>query len=152
MAEESVVTDEMRAAIGTQSEPTVIEIEKGMIRKHAEAVEDPNPLWQDGEYARRARYGGMVASPGLLTCVMMMGERVQLPFQLPFLRVLDGGGEWEFFQPIRPGDVLTVTNKLVNLRERTGKSGKMVFTITETTWKNQRDEVVARAQGTIIMY
>ena len=152
MAEESVITYEMRQAVGTQSEPTVIEIDKGMIRKFAEAIEDPNPLWQDGEYARKARYDGMVAPPSLLTAAMMMGQRVQLPVQLPFLRILDGGGEWEFFQPVRPGDVLTVSNKLTNLRERSGKTGKMVFMITETTWKNQRDEVVAKSLGTLIMY
>ena len=149
---EQIITDEIRAAIGMQSEPAVIEIEKGMIKKFAEAVEDLNPLWQDEEYARNARYGGIVAPPGFFMTVMMRGERVEFPFQLPFTRVLDGGGEWEFLKPIRPGDVLTVVNRFADIFEREGRTGKMVFMVTETTWRNQRNEVVARGKSTLINY
>ena len=151
MAEE-VITAEMRAAIGMQSEPTVIEVEKGMIKKFAEAIEDANPLWQDEEYARTARYGEIVAPPGFLMTVMMRGEAVELPFQLPTTRRLDGGGEWEYFRPIRPGDVITVVNRFADISEREGRAGKMIFVVTETTWRNQRNEVVARGRSTLINY
>ncbi len=149
---EQIVTDEMRKAIGTPSEPTTIEIEKGMIRKFAESIEDPNPLWQDEEYAKKAQYGEIVAPPGLLMTVMMRGRGLELPFNLPMPRILDGGGEWEYFKPIRPGDVLTVVEKIADIREREGKMGKMLFVITESTYTNQNNELVARALGTIINY
>jgi acyl dehydratase len=149
---EEVITDEMKAAIGMQSEPTVIEVEKGMITKFAEAIEDPNPLWQDEEYAKQARYGEIVAPPGFLMTVMMRGEAVEFPFQLPMVRILDGGGEWEYFKPIRPGDVLTVVNRLADIRERAGRTGKMVFLVSESTWRNQRNEIVAKGRGTLVFY
>lgn len=152
MAEENII-DEMRAAIGRLSEPAVIEIEKGMIRKFVEAIEDSNPLWQDEEHARCARYGGIVAPPGLLMAAMMGGmggERPMVTFPRP--NIVDGGGEWEYFKPIRPGDVLTVVSKLHDIREREGRLGKMLFITNETTWRNQRNELVARALNTIINY
>ena len=152
MAEENII-DEMRAAIGRQSEPGVVEIEKGMIRKFVEAIEDPNPLWQDEEYARRGRYGGIVAPPGLLTAAMMGGTGGQRPLvKFPKPNIMDGGGDWEYFEPIRPGDVLTVMSKLHDIREREGRMGKMIFIVTETTWRNQRNELVARALNTLINY
>ena len=151
MAEE-IITDEMKKALGVPSEPVTIEIEKGMIRKFAEAIEDPNPLWQDEEYAKKARYGGIVAPPGLLMAAEMRGRGLELPFQLPMGRILDGGGEWEYIKPVRPGDVLTVVDKLHDLRVREGRMGKMLFIVTETTWTNQHGELVARALGTLINY
>lgn len=151
MAEE-IITDEMKKAIGKPSKPVTVEIEKGMIRKFAEAIEDPNPLWQDEKYAKKARYGGIVAPPGLLMAAMMRGRGMELPFQLPMGRILDGGGEWEYFKPIRPGDVLTVVDKLYDLRVREGRMGKMLFIVTELTWTNQKGELVARSLGTLINY
>jgi len=149
---EQVITDEIRAFVGMRFEPAVIEIEKGMITRFAEAIEDPNPLWQDEEYARSSRYGGIVAPPGFLMSLMMRGPTMELPFELPVTRVLDGGGDWEYFKPIRPGDVLTVVTKLVDIREREGRMGTMVFMVSEITWRNQRNEFVARSRGTSIRY
>ena len=151
MAEE-IITDEMKKAIGVPSEPVTIEIEKGMIRKFAESIEDPNPLWQDEGYAKKSRYGGIIAPPGLLMGAEMRGRGMEMSFQLPRLQILDGGGEWEYIKPIRPGDVLTVVDKLHDLRERDGRMGKMLFIVTETTWTNQHGELVARALGTLINY
>ena len=149
---EQVITEEIRACIGMQSEPTVLEIEKGMIKRFAEAIEDPNPLWQDEEYARSSRYGGIIAPPGFLMSLMFRGADIELPFELPFTRVLDGGGDWEYFKPVRQGDVLTTVAKLVDIREREGRMGTMVFMVSETTWRNQRNELVARSRGTSIRY
>ena len=149
---ECVITDEIRACIGMQTEPTVIEIEKGMIKRFVEAIEDPNPLWQDEEYAKKGRYGGIVAPPGFLITLMMKGPELELPFELPFTRRLDGGGEWEYFKPVRPGDVITVVTRLADIKEREGNLGTMVFLVTETTWKNQRNELVARSSGTLIRH
>lgn len=149
---EQINIDEMKKAIGTQSEPSTIEIEKGMIKKFAEAIEDPNPLWQDEQHAKKARHGGIVAPPGLLMAVMMVGQGSPMPFKPPMPRILDGGGEWEYFKPIRPGDVLTVVGKLYDIREREGRMGKMLFIVSETTWTNQNNELVARSLGTLINY
>ena len=77
---------------------------------------------------------------------------MELPFQLPMGRILDGGGEWEYIKPVRPGDVLTVVDKLYDLRVREGRMGKMLFIVTELTWTNQKGEVVARSLGTLINY
>ena len=44
---------------------------------------------------------------------------------------------------MRPGDVITSgLTKLVEYRERQTRLGLMLITITETTWTNQKDEMV----------
>ena len=59
MSEESGIPDELRKMVGVEGRRRVFEVEKGSIRKFAQAVGDPNPLWQDEEYARKSRYGSM---------------------------------------------------------------------------------------------
>ena len=51
-----------RTLIGRESKPVVHEVEKGAIRRFAEALGDPNPLYQDeGPPARPATPGGRAA-------------------------------------------------------------------------------------------
>ena len=63
-----------------------------------------------------------------------------------------GGDEWEFFERIQPGDVITSRSRLVDTYEKQGRPGLMLFLVTETTYTNQRDEMVVRARSTIITY
>lgn len=146
-----MITDEMKKLIGVETEATVIEIEKGMIKRFAQAIGDPNPLWQDEAYAEKSQYGTIVAPPGLLHAVQMFGNLPKLP-EAMLERILDGGGEWEYFQPVRAGDALTIVSKLTDLREHEGRMGKMLFVTIETTWKNQRGKLVAKAHSTLICY
>lgn len=150
MASEPATVEALRKAIGVEGETAVIEIEKGMIRKFAEAIGDSNPLWQDEDYAKKRRYGGITAPPELFCSSMLSGGGTRPDVPLPYKRILDGGGEWEFFLPVKPGDVITSTTKFVDLQEREGKTGKMAFLIFETTHQNQRGEVVAKSRGTLI--
>jgi hypothetical protein len=44
---------------------------------------------------------------------------------------------------IKPGDILTGRTKLDNVYSKTGRSGKMVFTVWQTSFMNQNSEIVA---------
>ena len=60
------LTEEMRQkAVGTVSGPAVLEVEKGAIKRFAEAVGDANPLWNDEASARKSRFGGILGTSHL---------------------------------------------------------------------------------------
>jgi len=152
MVEDSLITEELRSKIGIESAPEVYEIEKGMIRRFVLAIDDPNPLWQDEKYARKSRYGGIIAPP---TFVLTIGfdELQQVLESIPYGGLLHGSTELECYQPVRPGDTITVTTKITNIRERQDrKMGRMVFVTLDITYKNQRQELVAKCQQMIIGY
>ncbi len=145
------LTEEMRQqAIGIESAPVTMEVEKGAILRFAEAIGDPNPQWNDEAAARKTRYGGLIAPPTFLRSVR--GVNLELPFDLSFNRRLDGGSDWEYFQPVRPGDRITAVARIAELTERTGRLGPMVFMTTATTYTNQFAEVVATQTNTLIAY
>jgi len=58
-----ILTDEMLNAVGFATTPVTYEIERGAIRKFAQAIEDPNALFNDEQAARKTRFGGMIAPP-----------------------------------------------------------------------------------------
>ncbi len=150
MAEDSLITEELRSKIGVEGKPRVYEIEKGLIKQFARAIDDPNPLWQDEEYARKSKYGGLIAPPAL---VIALGWN---DFQADGPRAragLHGGTELEYYQPIRAGDTITITNTLIDAQEKDSKRlGKMAVFTYERTYKNQRQEVVAKCRQLVINY
>lgn len=153
MAQESGIPSVLKELIGKETAPVTWEVEKGWIKRFAEAIDDPNPLWTDEKFARKTRYGGIIAPPTFPTA-LRNEEALKVFFELdiPQKRVLNGGNELEIFEPIRPGDKITVTAKLVDVREREGRMGKMLFLIQEVTYKNQFGDVVAIGRNTIIRY
>ena len=147
----SIVTEEQRLqAIGREGPPMTMEVERGAIIKFAEAIGDDNPLWNDEAVARQSRYGGLIAPPTFLRSLRV--GLPELPFEIPFDRRLDGGSDWEYFQPVRPGDRIQAVARVTDLRERSGRMGLMIFMTSEITYGNQFDEVVATQTSTSILY
>ena len=118
--------------------------------KFAEAIDDNNPLWTDEAIARKSKYGGLITPPTFLRSIRI--ERPELPFDLPFTRLLDGGSDWEYFQPVRAGDHITATSEITDLQERSGRMGLMIIMTNLITYVNQCTEVVATQTNTSIRY
>ncbi len=141
----------------------LLEVEKGAIRRFADAVEDPNLLYQDEKYARNSRYGSIVAPPGFFgwPAKLLTKQGMQPSYLRPDLRLalsgagytaattIDGGTEYEFFHPVRAGDTLVASSVIKDIIEREGRA-KMVFAITEITYTNQNGDVVAKVRQTSI--
>jgi len=154
MAQDSVITDEMRSLVGVESEPSVYEIEREPIRRWAEAIGDSNPLYHDEEYAKKCGYDSIIAPPGFVgnyDFPVKVGKSARR-VRSPLTRNLNGGNEYEFFKTVCAGDILTATTKLADIREREGRMGKMLFVVYETTFRDEKGEVVAKSRNTGISY
>jgi len=148
--DESVISDEMRAHLDVESDPITYDVEKGAVIKFAQAIGDSNPLFQDEATARNGPHGVIVAPPTFLRS-LIAGE-AKSEFPRPFPNNLDGGSEYEFFELIRVGDRITVTKAIVELTERQGRLGTMLFTTAETRYVNQLGQLAATQRTTGISY
>ncbi len=124
--------------------PVTMDVEKGHIKRFAEAIGDPNPLWSD-ESA-----GGIIAPPTFLR--MMITEAPAPPELAPFPQMLDGGSEWTYMEPVKPGDVITAVTRYASVNQRSIAMGPAVFLLLETEYTNQRGDVVAKQRNTLIRY
>jgi acyl dehydratase len=138
-----------RSALRVESAPVSYDVEKGAIRKFAEAIGDEAPIYYDEKAAQAAGFKTIVAPPTFL-CTFRAQELPDLKIQFGRVR-LNGGNEYEYFKPIYAGDTITLTAMYADVSERSGRSGNMVFVITEITFKNQHGEVIAKGRNTGIM-
>jgi acyl dehydratase len=159
-----MLPEEVSKFIGKAGDVRVFEVEKEPIRRFADAVGDPNPLYRDEEYARSSRYGSIIAPPGFISSPWFSQPKSGTPSSSAreelrdALRkagytnpaAVDAGIEYEFFCPVRAGDTIAFTSTIKDVVEREGKTGKMAFITTETNYTNQNGDLVATARGTAI--
>ena len=150
MSQDSVITEEMRQAVGVDPEPATHLVEAGAVKRFAEAIGDPNPVFNDETAARDTRHGGLIASPLFLRS--MGSGPDMLKFESPYPGLVDGGGEWEFFEPVRVGDSITTVARITDLKERSGSLGAMLIVAWEVSYANQLGAVAAKQRGTFIYY
>ncbi|MEX1303701.1 MAG: MaoC family dehydratase N-terminal domain-containing protein [Rhodovibrionaceae bacterium] len=110
------------------------------------SVGDDNPLWMDGEHAKRSIWGSNIAPP---TFLYSIDSGIVAP-GLRGVQWIFAGGRWENFRPVRVGDALTSRARLIDVRIREGKRvARYVNQVGEVLYYNQRDELVARYEGDI---
>lgn len=151
MAENASISDKIKSLLGVEVGSHTGEVEKGMVRRYAEAIGDANSLYHDEEYAKRSRHGTIIAPPTMPFIFSFKAPLPRLPDEIA------GGGaragnSMEFFRPLRPGDVITCTGKYVDFFEREGRGGKMLFRIVEYTYVDQNGAVVAVGRDTNVTF
>ena len=157
---ETVITPGVRAYVGQEGHPVTnrFPISEEMIFELADTIEEPNPLYLDADYARKSRFAGLL-------CPQLAGWKDWAPridyfgagqdthFQvpLPFKSYgFNGGSEWTFHRPVRLGDQITKNEKIVDIYERSGRTGQLVFIVRETTQRNQKGEALLTIRHTSI--
>jgi hypothetical protein len=158
---DTYITEEIRNMLNVERDVILSPpISESDIRKWAMAVywpETPPRQFWDAEYARTTRWGGIVAPEEFnpFAWPIEHKEAIRLGGPIgkePGQRVLNGGSEARYYVPMRPGDVIRAGTKLVDVFEKTGRLGVMMFLINETTWTNQHGEVVKVDRKTSIRY
>lgn len=132
--------------IGATSEPQEFEVEKGAIRRFAEAIGDDNPLYSDEAFARAQGYASLVAPPTFPTTF-----RVPLPIRFEISRVLHGEQEFTYTRPIVAGETLRCVSTVTDIYEKTGSLGDMTFFVTETHGTDTAGNPVFTARSVAIL-
>jgi acyl dehydratase len=145
VAEPYLTVDELKKFVGHTFTPVVYEVEKGAIKKLAAAIQDTNPLFQDDAYAKKTKFGSIIASPTFISAFRINeADEWMMKLNVPQKRGVNAGVDIEYFKPVKPGDVITASAKVTEMDVKEGKSGQMLLSATERTYTNQKGEVVAK--------
>jgi acyl dehydratase len=139
-----------RSLIGRKSEAVLHEVEKNELRRFAEALGDPNPIYVDEAAARAAGHASIVAPP-TYAAVLAGNERFRQSLDLGTKNLLHVDQQLEFGRPIVAGDVLTITSRVADVQERAGGSGPMDVLVLEGEARDARGEMVFRARSTLVI-
>lgn len=153
--------------VGRESEPVEqpypIDVEH--IEHFAEGIQDPNPLYWSEEFGRQTKWGGRIAPWGV---IVLTGEhRVWRPdwmgkpeetttffmsVPLPGNRLLATNYEIECFAPLRPGDRVFKSEKLMAIAPKTFRVGVGHQVTVKASFRNQRGELCIEDSRTVFRY
>ena len=146
-ADKYLAWDEVEIGMELPPEQT-FEVKAEDIKAYAEAALDPNPLFHDEEYAKNSPYGGLIASPGFYVQIVFWctGKGHGSSWsKTPGAR--NPGQKVEFYEPIRPGDVITIKRKAY---DKWVKRGKYYIT-HQSDFVDQNGVLKLTAWGTLIL-
>lgn len=156
MLDENSHIQQLRELLGLSSGPTIMEVERGAIRRFADAIDASNPLYYDVEYAKNSPYSELICPPGFFGWPVkmnggdLMDKLLEAIPKAGFPGIVHGSTEIDFYLPIRAGDILACVWKIIDISERRGKAGKLLSGTVEATFVNQNGDVVAKRRRTII--
>ncbi|WP_051331224.1 MaoC family dehydratase N-terminal domain-containing protein [Aneurinibacillus terranovensis] len=137
--------------IGYRFTPYTGEVERGKIRELALAIGDENPVYTDKDYAKSQGLEDVTVPPTFSEAIDMWAgptfEKLMEELGIDPKKLLHGEQEYEYFQPIFPGDKLSAETIVTDVK--TKRNGMALYTL-ETTYKNQHDQVAMTARMVLV--
>jgi acyl dehydratase len=137
----------LRARIGKEypiEEPHIRFVNRDSIHHAARAIGDANPLWNDPDYAKKSRFGKLVAPPALLYGAHWGAWDMRRGEGLPGVHGLHSSDHWTYYQPVLDGDEVHATKTLTAADEMQGRwAGRSIMQKRNFKFFNQKDELVA---------
>jgi acyl dehydratase len=149
VTEESAPVLDPDADSKTYGTSALNEVERGALRRFAEAVGETNPIYFDDRAARAQGYRGVVAPIGFVMALRSSDGLSQPPS--PNRTVLVSEQQVELLQTICAGDRLHVASRVAEVNQRPGTSGPMEFLVLEEEGRNAEGQVVFRSRRTLIV-
>jgi acyl dehydratase len=152
----TLITEEIASLIGQETAPerNRFPISAEMAYDVADAIEDLNPLYVDADYAQRSRFGGLLCPPlaawkDIAPPIGYFGAGQEWHFEvpLPFNSYgLNGGSDWQFLAPAFVGSWVTRQFRVLDIFEKQGRSGPLVFIVREETQSDQHGTRLSTAK------
>jgi acyl dehydratase len=116
----------------------------------APAPEGLNPLLHDKAAGKASKYGSIIAMPNFAVAFAIgpfAGACTDPELKVNLLMLVHGEQEFEFFEPVKPGDVLTTTGEIAEIY---GKNDLDFLVVTSTT-VNQRGATVVKGRWNAVI-
>ena len=114
------------------------------IRHFVDGVGDVNPLYRDSEYAKKTRYGKLIAPPSWPYSIFP----TWIPQGLRGVHAFHSGNDWTFYKPIFEGDTITPECLFTHFDEKPSKFAENIIIVHyDDNFYNQHGELVANAKA-----
>jgi hypothetical protein len=170
------ITDEVKALIGYTTEwvEAYDIVDGSSIRRFHQAIMDDDPIYWDREHAAASKYRGLVAPPlfplhafrrppGTPDPLKQVSEDPNFdgvtrdfglglpPPAISLPRLMNAGIEVEVYQLARPGERILARSRYIDIYQKEGKSGALVFIVVETIYRNDKEETLLKSIQTYVL-
>jgi acyl dehydratase len=141
-------------------------VEAGHVLTFARAIGDDNPVYRDPGSAAASEAGGLIAPPTFTIASAQWDPDYPLRPKAgvqwwgsgaPATTAPKGGGalhaeqHFTYHRPVRVADVLSATSRPGQTWEKTGRSGKLVFSEQVTEFRDAAGELVVTARSVSVL-
>ncbi len=131
-----------RSVLGVEVDIGDYHVTKEEIIAYARALGETNPLYVDEEAAKSGPYGAVIAPAGFYTYMKFRpGPNLKLRVHEDRLGYM-AGQNIQYYEPIRAGDTISARASIDHVYTKTGRTGRLVFVVTRTTYSNQHGRAV----------
>ncbi len=136
--------------IGREYKPVTYVIGQEKIREYALAVGDLNPLYIDPEFAKKSKFGTIIAPPMFVVVfardsMFNLFEDKEININLP--KLVHGEQEFNFHTIVKANDSIKTISKIKNIFQKNNND----FVELETKSYNQNNELVVEGLWTFII-
>ena len=143
-----------RGVLGKEFPPYAVTVERGKVKEFARAIGDLNPFYLDDRVGAASEWGDVIAPPTFATTFRDEGVDTNVLLRelgTDISRVLHGEQEFEIHRQLQPGQTYLCRAKVVDIYEKSGKSGPMAFVVRETAITDRDNELVAMMRAVTVV-
>jgi hypothetical protein len=138
-----------RSLIGSSAAPFVVEVEKGAIRRFAEAIGESSEIYFDEMFAQSLGYPCIVAPPTFPT-TFRPPSKPAWTRGLDEGRILAGEQGFRYRRPILAGERLHCELRFTDLQEKRGSNGNMELIIQDLVVTSPSGDMVCINRRVVI--
>ena len=145
-------------------------VSEPVIRAWSDAMSESNPLYIDQDFANDSKHGGIIAPPAMLQVWTMSGLHLGSQFQrntedspsagvyqlldeAGFTGVVATNATYHYNEVIRPGDLISASQKLLDVsEEKTTAIGMGHFVTTETIYSDASGKQVGSMEFRVLKF
>ena len=134
--------------IGKQSSKVKNSVERGAVKKFAEAIGDLHPIYFDEETGEKSRYKKNIAPP---TFPRTFDYGVVEGLDLPNKGLIHGEQTFHYERPLLVGEEIYCYSKVKNYFEKKGNFGEMGFLVLESFGDDLAGNTIFSSTSTVVI-
>ena len=138
-----LLSNEIRSWIGRSAPPIHLEVSRRDIIKYSIATEQTKKIHLEGDIAPPMFLFGTDKPLASMSDLAKDGlAKDVLTPPLPLKRVMAGGIRQKYFREIKAGDKLLIQKKIVDIYQKEGRSGPLIFVVYNILIQDENENVV----------
>lgn len=134
--------------IGKQSNKVKNAVERGAVKKFAEAIGDLHPIYFDEDAGKNSRYKANIA-PSTFPRTFDYGDIEGL--NLPNKGLIHGEQTFHYVRPLTVGEEIYCYSKVKNYFEKKGNFGEMGFLVLESFGEDLAGNTIFSSTSTVVI-
>ncbi|KAA0547004.1 MaoC family dehydratase [Bacillus sp. BGMRC 2118] len=134
--------------IGIKSKRVKNTVERGAVKKFAEAIGDNHPIFIDEQFGSNSRFGRNIAPP---TFPQVFDYGTIDGFTLTIEGLIHGEQSYSYERPLFIGEEIFCYTKIIDYYEKTGSGGRLGFLLLASNGEDEEENTIFTSKGLIII-